>query len=69
MKQFKPDFKAPEVAFGDAIAAGCLSADPAHPLYAGMYMYMYTDAGRDMFKNIDTREYRCNPPRLERLHE
>jgi hypothetical protein len=49
----------PRDAFDDAIASGRLSDDQAHPRFAGHYMYMgtRTSTGRDLFKNIDTREY------------
>lgn len=44
-------------AFKDAIDAGKLSASPTSPVYAGRYMYMWTQHGVDVFKNTDTRKY------------
>lgn len=44
-------------AFGEAIERGYLSSKKGAPNYAGNYMYMYTDAGREAFKHIDTRRY------------
>lgn len=47
-----------EAVFEEAIDGGALSADPAHPLHAGRYMYMFHDEdGTAWFKNRDTREY------------
>lgn len=51
-------FRDAEEAFNDAIKSGRLSASrfPANSAYR--FMYMGTDAkGKDLFKNIDTREY------------
>lgn len=45
-------------AFQAAIESGRLSINKSQPNYAGKYMYMGTDDdGKDLFKNIDTREY------------
>ena len=45
-------------AFEKAITSGRLSDQQQLPTYAGRFMYMgTTDSGRDLFKNIDTREY------------
>lgn len=44
-------------AFDDAIELGGLSADETAPNYAGLYMYMHTDAAGDHFKHIETRQY------------
>ncbi len=45
-------------AFEQAIREGRLSASRGSANYAGSYMYMGTDdAGRDLFKNIETRLY------------
>lgn len=47
-----------EAVFEEAIDAGALSADPAHPLHAARYMYMFHDEdGTAWFKNRDTRAY------------
>ena len=43
--------------FERAIAAGSLSADPTSATFAGLYMYMGTEGGADLFKHIDTRRY------------
>jgi hypothetical protein len=43
--------------FEHAIKTGILSATPNTPNYAGDFMYMGTEAGRDLFKNIVTRKY------------
>ncbi len=53
-----PSFRDPREAFDQAIAEGRLSTAPSSPVYAGQYMYMFTDeSGRDLFKNIETRRY------------
>lgn len=44
-------------AFAEAINAGRLSDNPQSPVHAGNFMYMGTVQGRDLFKNITTREY------------
>jgi hypothetical protein len=44
-------------AFENAIESGRLSADPKAPNYAGDYMWMGTQNGRDLFKDTCTREY------------
>ena len=55
----KVTFHDPDAAFADAIASGRLSDFDglATTNYAGDFMYMGTRAGRDLFKNIDTRVY------------
>ena len=52
-----PEYNDPAEAFDQAIRDHRLSDIPASPLYAGHFMYMGTTAGKDLFKNIDTREY------------
>lgn len=54
---FKPTFKNPNQAFNEAIAAGRLTENKKDSNFAGNYMYMYTDKGKDAFKNIITRGY------------
>ena len=48
-------------AFGRAIRQGRLTDNPAAANYAGKYMYMGReqkgDIGKDLFKNINTRQY------------
>jgi len=44
-------------AFNKAIDGGRLSNYPPAPNYAGNYMYMGHEQGKDMFKNKDTRRY------------
>ena len=44
-------------AFESAIRAGVLSDHPRTSRFAGHFMYMYTKAGQDYFKNINTRNY------------
>jgi len=46
-----------EVAFYRAIRSGRLSGIPTDENYVGNYMYMGEQAGRAMFKHIDTRAY------------
>ena len=46
-----------QTAFEIAIEAGRLSASARDWNYAGRFMYMGTQAGRDLFKNSVTREY------------
>ena len=53
----KPEFKDPDQVFDKAISKGRLSDKPGTPNYAGDYMYMYTMNGKDLFKNIYTRQY------------
>ena len=50
-------FKDSNQAFQEAITAGRLSDIPGQSNYAGNYMYMGTEGRRDLFKNIQTREY------------
>jgi len=48
----------PQQAFETAIEAGRLSADEYSTIYAGNYMYMFTnDAGVSQFKHNSTRQY------------
>lgn len=49
--------KNPQEAFEQAIKAKVLSAQESAPNYAGNYMYMYTQNGRDAFKHRLTRSY------------
>lgn len=51
------EYRDAQAAFEDAIRFGRLSADPGAPNFAGRFMYMGTEAGRDLFKNSLTREY------------
>jgi hypothetical protein len=44
-------------AFENAIETGRLSADPKAANYAGDFMWMGTQNGRDLFKDTATREY------------
>tara|TARA_R100000656_G_scaffold118364_1_gene91982 strand:- start:1303 stop:1506 length:204 start_codon:yes stop_codon:yes gene_type:complete len=45
-------------AFEDAINTGRLNLDEDSDLYAGKWMYMFTnEQGIDQFKNNDTRNY------------
>jgi hypothetical protein len=46
-----------EVAFYRAIRSGRLSGIPTDENYVGNYMYMGQQAGRAMFKHIETRQY------------
>jgi len=46
-----------ELAFINAINIGLFSDIPTDDNYAGNYMYMHTDDGRDYFKETLTREY------------
>lgn len=51
-------FRDSNEAFADAIKAGRLSDFRLAANYAGKYMYMGTnEAGEDLFKHIDTRQY------------
>ena len=52
-----PTFKNPQQAFEEAIKQGRLSANETDNTYAGHYMYMGTQDGRDLFKNKMTRQY------------
>ena len=55
---FKPQFIDPQEAFTKALVSGRLTKYPKAKHYAGNYMYMFTDeAGKDQFKNINTRRY------------
>ena len=47
----------PNDAFDNAIELSGLSADETAPNYAGLFMYMHTDADGDHFKHIQTRRY------------
>ncbi len=46
-----------ELAFINAIDVGLLSDLPTEDNFAGHYMYMYSDNGRDYFKETLTRDY------------
>jgi hypothetical protein len=52
-----PQFIDSQVAFQNAIDNGFLSAEPTSPVYAGYYMYMYSDQKVNFFKHINTRKY------------
>jgi hypothetical protein len=48
----------PQQAFESAIESGRLSANEHSKLYAGNYMYMFTDDnGTTQFKHNETRQY------------
>lgn len=49
--------KPSETAFAQAIKEGRLSEDPKAKNYAGLYMYICTSQGVDLFKHINTRKY------------
>ena len=51
------EFRDSQSAFNDAIASGRLNTDQTSEMYAGKWMYMHSEEGRDFFKNIDTRKY------------
>ncbi len=53
----QPTFKPAQECFALAIEAGRLSENPAHPNFAGAFMYMGTWAERDQFKHKLTRQY------------
>ena len=55
--QYAPHLDDPKVAFERAIKSGALSIDPSKDNYAGNYMYMDSEDGKDSFKNITTRRY------------
>ena len=47
-----------QAAFNAAIKDERLTVNASDANYAGKYMYMHTDsAGKDCFKNINTRKY------------
>ena len=46
-----------QLAFDEAINNEYLSTDRISTFYAGEYMYMYSRAGKDYFKNKNTRRY------------
>ena len=46
-----------DTAFQDAITKAYLSQVPDSILYAGRYMYMYSDDTCDYFKSIESRRY------------
>ncbi len=50
-------FRSSEAAFDNALRTGQLSSHPKGRRQVGRYMYMYSKAGRDYFKHIDTRQY------------
>ena len=51
-------FRDSQKAFQDAIDKGILNEQPSSNMYAGNYMYMFTEAsGQDAFKHINTRKY------------
>ncbi len=51
------EFKESNVAFETAIAAGWLSEDDKSPFFAGLFMYMGTLNGWDLFKQKETKTY------------
>ena len=51
------EMKNPYTAFENAIASGRLSKDRNAANYVGLYMYMGTQDGKDLFKHYDTRNY------------
>ncbi len=52
------EYSTAELAFEQAIEEGRLSDNELAKNYAGDFMYMGRDSnGRDMFKNINTRQY------------
>jgi len=55
--QISIQFKNPFDAFEQAIKNGHLSIDDRDSNFHGLYMYMGTENGLDLFKNINTREY------------
>ena len=46
-----------EEAFNNAIQIGIFSTDKNNEFWAGNYMYMFSEATLDFFKNINTRKY------------
>jgi hypothetical protein len=50
-------FRDAQVAFNEAIQSGRLSENDKDKNFAGLYMYMYTHQGKDLFKNKHTRKY------------
>ncbi len=57
-----------DAVFEAAIRNGVLSGDPAHPRYAGHYMYLFHDAGGTAwFKHRDSRLSVTMPP-VRRTH-
>ena len=52
-------------AFQNAINQVKLVVNPNAYYYAGKYMYMYSDANYDYFKNINTRKYEVVVPYKE----
>lgn len=59
MQTQQQEWRDPQTAFEDAIAAGRLSRDPKADNYAGRYMYMgpRADGRGDAFKHSLTRQY------------
>ncbi len=54
MPEFNPHFRDTAEVFDNAIAGGKLSADPRSPVYAGKYMYMFSEQGVNGFGTIDS---------------
>jgi hypothetical protein len=50
-------FRDAKEAFNNAISINVLSADPKSFRYAGLFMYMHSVDNKDLFKNINTRQY------------
>lgn len=56
-KTSKPDFLNRQEVFQKAIQKGILSPNKDDADFAGNFMYMYSENGKDYFKNINTRKY------------
>jgi hypothetical protein len=56
-KNFDVEMTDPNEAFKNAIDKHLLSTVWGREDYAGNYMYMYSDKGKDFFKSIETRAY------------
>ena len=56
-KNFNVEMTDPDEAFKNAIDKHLLSTVWGREDYAGNYMYMYSDNGKDFFKSIATRDY------------
>jgi hypothetical protein len=56
-KNFDVELAEAEEAFKNAINKHLLSTVWGREDYAGNYMYMYSDNGKDFFKSIATRDY------------
>jgi hypothetical protein len=56
-KNFNVEMTDSALAFKNAIDNHLLSTVWGREDYAGNYMYMYSDKGKDFFKSIATRDY------------